>query len=89
MGRKEKSLLTLTYRKSHQGSNPSGHNFVFRNVSINKKPFSLSQVVIYKETLREPPTGHAPSFEDWLADGLLAIQNRMIQSLVFSLSWAL
>ena len=37
-----KFLLTLTYRKGHQGSNPGGHSFVFLNVSINKKPVFFS-----------------------------------------------
>jgi len=36
----------LTYEKGHQGSSPGGHNFVFLNVSINKKPFFFSEVVI-------------------------------------------
>jgi hypothetical protein len=32
----------------HMGSNPGGHCFVFLNVSINKKPFFVSEVVTYE-----------------------------------------
>jgi len=39
---------TAIARKGHQGSNPGGHDFIFLNTSINKKPFSFSQVVTYK-----------------------------------------
>jgi hypothetical protein len=40
----------LIYEKGHQGSNPGGHSFVFLNISINKKPFYLSQVVTYEKS---------------------------------------
>jgi hypothetical protein len=38
-------------RKGHQGLNPGGHNFVFLNVSINKKPIFFSEVVIYEKKI--------------------------------------
>jgi len=37
----------LHHRKDHPF--PGGHNFVFLNVSINKKPFFLSEVVTFKK----------------------------------------
>jgi hypothetical protein len=44
-------LETLHYNKGHQGSNPGGHYFFFLNVSINKKPFFFSEVVIYETVI--------------------------------------
>jgi hypothetical protein len=43
-----KFLLTLTYEKGHQGSNPGGHSIDFLNVSINNKPVFFSEVVSFK-----------------------------------------
>jgi hypothetical protein len=47
------TLQILHYEKGHQGLNPGGHNFVFLNVSIKKKPFFVSQVVTFKNPQRD------------------------------------
>jgi hypothetical protein len=47
-----KLLLALQYKKGHQGSNLSGHSFVFLNVNINNMPVFFSEVVTYKKSPR-------------------------------------
>jgi hypothetical protein len=42
-----KFLLTLTNNKWPLGIAPGGHHFVVLNVSINKKPIFVSEVVTY------------------------------------------
>jgi hypothetical protein len=61
IGRNAKFLQTLINKKRPPGDHPSGHSFVFLNVSINKKPVFVLQVVTYKKpALDEAQFGSAP-----------------------------
>ena len=46
--RNVKLLLTLINNKWPLGIDPGGHHFVVLNVSINKKPVFVSQIVTFK-----------------------------------------
>ena len=47
-------LLPLTNNKWPLGIDPGGHNFVVLNVSINKKPFFVSEVVTFENAKIKP-----------------------------------
>ena len=50
IGRDAKFLDTLINKKWPPGINLGGHHFVVLNVSIKKKPYSVLEVVIYRNT---------------------------------------
>ena len=54
-GIKVKFLLTLTNSKWPLGIDPGGHHFVVLNVSINKKPDFVPEVVIFKAIKKTGP----------------------------------
>jgi hypothetical protein len=66
IGKIVKFLLPLINNKWPPGDDPSGHCFVFLNVSINKKPFFFSEVVTYRKTPPDFQMGFYSRFNNFL-----------------------